>query len=62
MTDELRPITTPQELADAIAEATRRHPDNPDAAASWFLKHYAMTEVVAESLRLQGQRELSGLN
>lgn len=61
MTD--RPaITTPQELADAIADATRRHPADPDAAVSYLLDHYAMTPVIAESLKLQGRRELAVLN
>lgn len=59
MTDmKLRPISTVDEANAAIAEATRRHPDDADAAVDWLLATYAMTPLIAEALAHLGRREL----
>ena len=59
---DLKPIRNPKDLHLAIAEAAARFPGDPDAAVAYLLSHYALDEAMAQSLRLQGERELTGLN
>jgi hypothetical protein len=59
---ELKPISSPLELHRAIVDAAARYPGDPDAAAGYLLSHYALDEAMAQSLRLQGDRQLHGLN
>lgn len=62
MTEPLRAITNPAELHDAIAEATKACPDDPDAAVAYIRRNFALAPEIALSLRMQGEREISGLN
>lgn len=59
MTDTLKPIRNPLELNEAINEATRLHPGDPDAAIRWLLANYAFDGAIALSLGLDGQRQLN---
>lgn len=60
--DDLKPLTSPMELHLAIAEAAARFPGDPEAAGAWLLANYALDPVMAQSLRLEGERKLHGLN
>lgn len=57
-----RPIRNPKELHEAIREVTARHPDKPAAAVKAFWEEFDLDPVMAESLKMQGDRELHGLN
>jgi hypothetical protein len=58
MTEPLRALLSPADLHDAIAEAVEKHPHDPDEAVRWLLRTFAMPPELAESLAMDGRREL----